>query len=134
MSALSESLTNPSEEHAMLRKTVRQLAREVVEPQAMAHDEQGCDGAQRLDGAKVRGQLFWCGGSNSGGAGHGVFVRHMVQTNRDTTPATASSTTTTHGGSFQTVSSRKPASAMVSSNKIIAKPKIFAAMVCRNGI
>src|SRR5688572_17076399 len=40
-SALAESLYNPSEEHAMLRQTVRQLAREDVEPQAMAHDEAG---------------------------------------------------------------------------------------------
>jgi hypothetical protein len=35
----------------------------------------------------------------------------MVQINRDKTPVTASSTTTTHGGHLQTVSSRKPASA-----------------------
>src|SRR6185437_11595810 len=40
-SALSPSLSDPSEEHAMLRTTVRDLAREVVEPQAMAHDESG---------------------------------------------------------------------------------------------
>jgi len=40
-SALSESLYNPTEEHAMLRQTVRQLAREVVEPQAMEHDQSG---------------------------------------------------------------------------------------------
>jgi isovaleryl-CoA dehydrogenase len=40
-SALSPSLSDPSEEHAMLRTTVRDLAREVVEPQAMAHDEAG---------------------------------------------------------------------------------------------
>jgi isovaleryl-CoA dehydrogenase len=39
--ALSETLCNPTEEHAMLRRTVRQLAREVVEPQAMKHDQSG---------------------------------------------------------------------------------------------
>jgi isovaleryl-CoA dehydrogenase len=39
-SALPESLYNPTDEHGMLRQTVRQLAREVVEPQAMEHDEQ----------------------------------------------------------------------------------------------
>jgi hypothetical protein len=33
-----------------------------------------------------------------------------------------------------TSNSKKPASPIVSSNKIIASPKIFAAMVCRNGI
>ena len=38
-SALSETLYNPTDEHAMVRQTVRQLAREVVEPQAMEHDE-----------------------------------------------------------------------------------------------
>ena len=38
-SALPETLYNPSDEHGMLRQTVRQLAREVVEPQAMEHDE-----------------------------------------------------------------------------------------------
>jgi isovaleryl-CoA dehydrogenase len=32
---------NPTDEHTMLRKTVRQLAREVVEPGAMARDEAG---------------------------------------------------------------------------------------------
>ncbi|MBP6630896.1 MAG: acyl-CoA dehydrogenase family protein [Kofleriaceae bacterium] len=40
-SALSPSLCDPTEEHALLRQTVRQLARERVEPQAMAHDETG---------------------------------------------------------------------------------------------
>jgi isovaleryl-CoA dehydrogenase len=37
-SALTETLQNPTEEHALLRQTVRQLAREVVEPQAAEHD------------------------------------------------------------------------------------------------
>jgi isovaleryl-CoA dehydrogenase len=40
-SSLIESLYNPSEEHLLLRQTVRQLAREVVEPQAMARDQAG---------------------------------------------------------------------------------------------
>ncbi|HEY8075213.1 MAG TPA: acyl-CoA dehydrogenase family protein [Labilithrix sp.] len=40
-SALNESLYNPTEEHAMLRRTVKQLARDVVEPQASEHDEAG---------------------------------------------------------------------------------------------
>jgi isovaleryl-CoA dehydrogenase len=39
-SALAATLYDPSEEHAMLRQTVRDLAREVVEPQAMLHDEE----------------------------------------------------------------------------------------------
>ncbi|MBP9086152.1 MAG: acyl-CoA dehydrogenase family protein [Kofleriaceae bacterium] len=40
-SSLVERLFNPSEEHAMLRQTVRQFTRDHVEPQAMAHDEAG---------------------------------------------------------------------------------------------
>jgi isovaleryl-CoA dehydrogenase len=40
-SSLSAQFQDPTPEHAMLRKTVRQLAREVVEPQAMEHDAQG---------------------------------------------------------------------------------------------
>jgi isovaleryl-CoA dehydrogenase len=40
-SSLSERLCDPSEEHALLRQTVRQFARDQVEPQAMAHDESG---------------------------------------------------------------------------------------------
>lgn len=33
-------LFNPSEEHALLRRTVREFVREQVEPQALAHDQQ----------------------------------------------------------------------------------------------
>jgi isovaleryl-CoA dehydrogenase len=40
-SSLAETVYNPSEEHAMLRQTMRQLVRDDVEPQAMAHDESG---------------------------------------------------------------------------------------------
>ncbi|HTJ46527.1 MAG TPA: acyl-CoA dehydrogenase family protein, partial [Kofleriaceae bacterium] len=40
-SALAVTLYDPSEEHAMLRQTVRDFARDVVEPQAMEHDENG---------------------------------------------------------------------------------------------
>ena len=40
-SALHETVYNPTEEHAMLRQTVRQLARHEVEPQAAAHDQSG---------------------------------------------------------------------------------------------
>ncbi len=40
-SSLVEQLFNPTEEHAMLRQTVRQFTRDHVEPQAMAHDEAG---------------------------------------------------------------------------------------------
>jgi len=40
-SSLSARLCDPSEEHALLRQTVRQFAHDQVEPQAMAHDESG---------------------------------------------------------------------------------------------
>jgi isovaleryl-CoA dehydrogenase len=40
-SSLSALLCDPTDEHAMLRQTVRQFARDQVEPQAMAHDEAG---------------------------------------------------------------------------------------------
>jgi isovaleryl-CoA dehydrogenase len=40
-SALPESLYNPTEEHVMLRRTLRQLVREVFEPGAMARDQAG---------------------------------------------------------------------------------------------
>jgi len=41
MSSLDDSLLHPSEEHALLRRTVRELARKEVEPQAMEHDQKG---------------------------------------------------------------------------------------------
>ena len=40
-SALSTRLYDPTDEHALLRQTVRQFALDQVEPQAMAHDESG---------------------------------------------------------------------------------------------
>jgi isovaleryl-CoA dehydrogenase len=41
MSTLAESLYHPTEEHALLRQTVRSFAREAVEPGAMARDQAG---------------------------------------------------------------------------------------------
>jgi isovaleryl-CoA dehydrogenase len=41
MAVLPESLLSPSDEHALLRDTVRQWARSEVEAQAMEHDERG---------------------------------------------------------------------------------------------
>jgi isovaleryl-CoA dehydrogenase len=40
-SSLGPTLSDPTEEHAMLRQTVRQLVVDHVEPQAAAHDESG---------------------------------------------------------------------------------------------
>jgi isovaleryl-CoA dehydrogenase len=41
MPVLDESLLHPTEEHALLRRTVRDLVRKEVEPQAMEHDASG---------------------------------------------------------------------------------------------
>jgi len=38
---LAEPLFHPTPEHALLRRTVRKLVRDVVEPQATAHDQSG---------------------------------------------------------------------------------------------
>src|SRR5262245_47012435 len=48
-SSLVETLCNPSEEHSLLRQTMRDLTRDEVEPQAMAHDE-----ASKLNAALLR--------------------------------------------------------------------------------
>ncbi|HUH04335.1 MAG TPA: acyl-CoA dehydrogenase family protein, partial [Kofleriaceae bacterium] len=40
-SSIDPALLDPSEEHSLLRQTVRELVRKEVEPQAMAHDEAG---------------------------------------------------------------------------------------------
>lgn len=40
-SSLPERLYNPSDEHGLLRQTLRQFARAEVEPQAAEHDEEG---------------------------------------------------------------------------------------------
>lgn len=40
-SSLPERLYNPSDEHGLLRQTLRQLVRSDVEPQAQEHDEKG---------------------------------------------------------------------------------------------
>jgi len=41
VSHLDDALLHPSEEHALLRRTVRELVRKEVEPQAMEHDQRG---------------------------------------------------------------------------------------------
>ncbi len=41
MTALADRLLHPTDEHAMLRETVRQWVRADVEPQAMDHDQKG---------------------------------------------------------------------------------------------
>lgn len=47
-SSLPERLYNPSDEHGLLRQTVRQLVRAEVEPQAQEHDEAGTFNTQLL--------------------------------------------------------------------------------------
>ena len=69
LSSLAEHLYNPTEEHAMLRQTVRDLVRDEVEPQAMAHDESGvfnADLLRRLGGLGLLGVTI---PEEDGGAG-----------------------------------------------------------------
>jgi isovaleryl-CoA dehydrogenase len=47
-SVLTEALIHPSDEHALLRRTVRTLVREVVEPQATEHDQSGSSNGELL--------------------------------------------------------------------------------------
>ncbi|MEZ4403110.1 MAG: acyl-CoA dehydrogenase family protein [Kofleriaceae bacterium] len=69
MPALLDRLLHPSDEHAMLRDTVRQWARSEVEAQAMAHDEQGTLNVALLRKAGELGLLGVTVPEADGGAG-----------------------------------------------------------------
>jgi isovaleryl-CoA dehydrogenase len=69
MSAVGDALTNPTEEHAMLRRTVRDFAREQVEPQAEAHDRDGTFNVGLLREAGKLGLLGITLPEAGGGAG-----------------------------------------------------------------
>jgi isovaleryl-CoA dehydrogenase len=66
---LTESLYNPTEEHTMLRQTIRQFVREVVEPQAMAHDESGTLNTELLAKLGALGMIGVTIPEADGGAG-----------------------------------------------------------------
>jgi isovaleryl-CoA dehydrogenase len=77
-SSLSERLCDPSEEHAMLRQTVRQFARDQVEPQAMAHDESGTLNVGLLRKAGDLGLLGVTIPERDGGAGLDAVASVLV--------------------------------------------------------
>jgi isovaleryl-CoA dehydrogenase len=68
-SSLNKNLYDPTEEHAMLRKTVRQLARDVVEPQAMGHDASGTLNVALMKKVGELGLLGVTVPDDAGGAG-----------------------------------------------------------------
>ena len=69
MPALSDRLLHPTDEHAMLRETVRAWARADVEKQAMAHDESGTMNVGLLRAAGELGLLGVTIPEADGGAG-----------------------------------------------------------------
>jgi isovaleryl-CoA dehydrogenase len=68
-SALGTKLYDPTDEHAMLRETVRQFAQDQVEPQAMAHDESGTLNVALMKQAGALGLLGVTIPDADGGAG-----------------------------------------------------------------
>jgi isovaleryl-CoA dehydrogenase len=77
-SSLHERLFHPSEEHAMLRQTVRQLVREVVEPQAMEHDQSGTLNRALLKRCGDLGLLGLTVPEEDGGAGMDAVASCIV--------------------------------------------------------
>ncbi len=77
-SSLHERLYNPTDEHAMLRQTVRQLVREVVEPQAMAHDQSGTLNVALLRRCGELGLLGLTVPEEDGGAGMDAVAACIV--------------------------------------------------------
>jgi isovaleryl-CoA dehydrogenase len=69
MTALSDRLVHPSDEHAMLRDTVRQWARNDVERQAMEHDQSGTLNVALMRQAGALGLLGVTIPDEDGGAG-----------------------------------------------------------------
>jgi isovaleryl-CoA dehydrogenase len=69
MPSFSDQLLNPTDEHAMLRDTVRQWARSDVERQAMEHDEKGTLNVALLRKAGELGLLGVTIPDADGGAG-----------------------------------------------------------------
>ena len=68
-SSLHERLYTPTDEHGMLRQTVRQFARDAVEPQAMEHDQSGTLNVALLRRCGDLGLLGLTVPEDGGGAG-----------------------------------------------------------------
>jgi isovaleryl-CoA dehydrogenase len=77
-SALSTRLYDPTDEHAMLRQTVRQFAQDQVEPQAMAHDESGTLNVGLMKQAGALGLLGVTIPEADGGAGLDAIASVIV--------------------------------------------------------
>jgi isovaleryl-CoA dehydrogenase len=77
-----EDLENPTEEHRMLRKLVRDLVREAVEPQAEEHDREGTLNVELLRRCGELGLLGITVPAEHGGAGMdavaAVIVHHEL--------------------------------------------------------
>jgi isovaleryl-CoA dehydrogenase len=76
--SFEDSLCDPTEEHAMLRQTVRELARKEVEPQAEAHDQSG---KLNVDLLRRLGELGLLGVTipeSAGGAGMDALASVIV--------------------------------------------------------
>jgi isovaleryl-CoA dehydrogenase len=78
MAVLPERLLHPTDEHAMLRDTVRQWARTEVEAQAMAHDESGTLNLPLLRKAGELGLLGVTVPEADGGAGLDALASVIV--------------------------------------------------------
>ena len=77
-SSLGYGLLDPSDEHALLRQTVRQFARDRVEPQAMAHDESGTLNVELFRQAGELGLLGITIPEEDGGAGLDAIASVIV--------------------------------------------------------
>lgn len=76
--SFEESLCDPTEEHAMLRQTVRELARKEVEPQAEAHDRSGTLNVELLRRLGELGLLGVTIPESAGGAGMDALASVIV--------------------------------------------------------
>ena len=69
LSALDDNLLVPSEEHRILRKTVREFVQKEVEPQASQHDQEGKLNVALMKKAGSLGLLGITVPESAGGAG-----------------------------------------------------------------
>ena len=78
MSDRTFDLQNPTEEHALLRKMVRDLVRDVVEPQAEEHDQSGSLNVELMRRCGELGLLGITVPAEAGGAGMDAVAATLV--------------------------------------------------------